>query len=136
MATSFKTVLLGPSHPGYQAFQPQYVASGFLVNVEESFDPALYEIREGSVVDAVPFIEKTLSEQLKGMFKQALQDYDGLLPPLAEADLFLLKAGIDEMLDFGRLAAAQAKIQAVALPEALEPIRQAMLALFPPENEN
>ena len=74
-----------------------------------------------------------LAQQLEIIFIQAVRQYDGLLPPSTEGDLFILKAGITEMLKFDRVAAAKAKIEGVTLPEALEPIRAAMLEKFPNE---
>lgn len=72
-----------------------------------------------------------LASVLETIFIEALRTHDGLLPAEAEGDLFILKAGIMEMLRFGRLAAARAKIEAVVLPEELSPIKQAMLNLLP-----
>ncbi len=72
-----------------------------------------------------------VSETLEGMFIQAVEQYSELLTPEEEASLWLLKAGITEMLRFNRLAAARAAITLAVIPGALEPVRQAMLGVIP-----
>jgi len=76
--------------------------------------------------------EPTLAETLETIFITAIQEHGDLILPSEEGDLFALKVSIAEMLKFNRLAAAKAKIEAATIPEALEPVRAAMLEVFPP----
>lgn len=99
------------------------------IEVQEPPAHGLDKLINGQIVPHVPDIP--LSDQLEALFVQALQDHDGVLSPEQEGDLFAVKTTIAEMLKFGRLAAAKAKIENVTLPEALEPVRQAMLEKFP-----
>jgi hypothetical protein len=73
-----------------------------------------------------------LDKQLEEIFLGALVAYDGMIPPEQEADLWLLKDGITQMIRNNRLAAAQAKLQAVReeLPDALKPVVDGMLEKF------
>jgi hypothetical protein len=94
--------------------------------------PEGFEMMDGEPPEGFQFFKApTLAEELEAIFVSAVQQYGDALPPEHEADLWLLKAGITDMLQFNRVAAAKAKIESITLPESLNPIRDAMLARFP-----
>lgn len=103
-------------------------------NTEEVYDAIIWQDERQKpsweAIQSAQLPQDPLSKQLEDLFIQALQEHGNALPPNTEGDLFILKAGITEMLKFNRLAAAKAKIESVLLPDVLEPIRSAMLAKF------
>lgn len=103
-------------------------------NTEEAYDALNWQDDRPKPtweeIEAVE-VKPPLAERLETIFISAIQGSDGVLTPEEEAGLFLIKTGITEMLKFNRFAAAQAMIEAAAIPEALEPVRAAMLAEFP-----
>lgn len=74
----------------------------------------------------------TLSEILEAKFLEALQSEDAQgLTDLQVGDMFVLKAGLTEMLKFNQIGPAKAKIQEFTVPEALEPWKAELLLMFP-----
>lgn len=71
-----------------------------------------------------------LDVRLENLFLQALNQHAGALPPLAEAEFWIMKDGVAQMAKNGRIDSIAAKLNNVKdqLPEELKPVIDLMLA--------
>ena len=75
-------------------------------------------------------ITPSLAVQLESILIDALTSNPGVLSDSQVGDVFVLKSGISEMLRFGQVNAAKAKIEEFTVPEELENVKTQMLSLF------